>query len=132
MKMKLEQIEKQRKERGLLRIFKNDEDKFELEQKTNKKSRGMYWILTSYTMEDLCNAVASGQRGSVNIPLLSSSRKELRSVIKPSSAEEFWVVYNGIGGSGVDAKTSYDLRARIVQEFSNHQKTGSLKILGRV
>ena len=38
--------------------------------------------------------------------------------------------YNGIGGSHPDSKWPYDLGSRVIQEFFNHQKTGSLKILG--
>lgn len=130
MKDRIINIEAQRSEKGLLKVYQDNNGHLKLEERPKKKSSGLYWILTSYTVEELCQAQASTQIGAVNIPLLSKKRKELNHVIKPTSAGEFWIVYNGIGGSHTESKWPYDLGSRVIQEFSNHQKTGSLKILG--
>lgn len=94
-----------------------------------KNSCGLYWIYTSYSIAELCNAQSSSKKGAVNIAELSESRKKLKHIIKPETDNKFWIVYNGIGGGGKE-DSNYDLGARIIQEFSNHEGTGSLKILG--
>ncbi|ADC49269.1 hypothetical protein BpOF4_06035 [Alkalihalophilus pseudofirmus OF4] len=130
MKNRIAEIEAQKNEKGLLKIYRDNNGHLMLEDRPKKKSSGLYWILTSYTMEELCQAQASTHIGAVNIPLLSKNRRDLHHMIKPTDADEFWIVYNGIGGCPKESKGSYDLGSRVIQEFSNHQKTGSLKILG--
>lgn len=94
-----------------------------------KNSCGLYWIYTTYSIAELCNAEISSEEGVVNIAELASTRKDLKHIIKPKTDGEFWIVYNGIGGSSRGGSTYY-LGSRIIQEFSDHKKTGSLKILG--
>lgn len=52
-------------------------------------------------------------------------------MIKPLENEEFWIVYSGIGGYKEGSNSNYfDLGSRILQEYRDNKKTGSLKILG--
>lgn len=81
-------------------------------------------------MDELCNSIKSSKINAVDIPVISRDRKDLRNVIKPTSYETFWIVYNGIGGCKEGSPHSYDLGERILQEFRDNEKTGSLKILG--
>ncbi|MEK5067159.1 hypothetical protein [Sporosarcina sp. FSL K6-1508] len=127
---KVREIEVQKNNIGLLKISMNTKGNIQLENRPSKRSSGLYWLYTSYSIDELCKSIKSTQEGAVKVAQLANNRKSLRNVIKKESGEEFWVVYNGIGGCKETSKHSYDLGSRIVQEFSNHKKTGSLKVMG--
>jgi hypothetical protein len=130
MKNKILEIESNKNKKGLLNINRDVNGKLSLEQRPTMKSSGLYWIYTSYSLEDLCNSRKSSNNNAVNIPFLSKSRKDLRNVIKPTGKDMYWIVYNGIGGCKPNSTYTYDLGGRILQEFGDHKTTGSLKILG--
>lgn len=131
MKNMLEEIEKERQACGLLDIKKGKNGRIILEKEPKPGACGFYWLYTDYTLDDLCNANYSPKKGAIKIPLLSQDRKCLKNIIKQSN-NDFWIVYNGIGGrkETTNKNKSYGLASRIRQEFANHEKTGSLKILG--
>lgn len=129
MKSKIYEIEQLRKRCGHLDINKDERGRLILQNRPTYKKCGLYWLYTSYSLDELCTSIKSNTEGAVDIPFLANSRKNLNNVIKPSD-EDFWVVYNGIGGGKEGSKHSYDLGGRILQEFRDNEKTGSLKLLG--
>ncbi|WP_246946163.1 hypothetical protein [Bacillus pinisoli] len=130
MKNRIIEIEKLRRKCGLLTIVEDNNGLLKLSNRPSSRGCGLYWIYTSYTLEDLCNATISKNKNAIDIPFLAKSRKDLNNVIHPSEEGEFWIVYNGIGGRKPNSNHYYDLGARILQEFRDNQKTGSLKVLG--
>lgn len=133
MKSRINEIENLRIKCKLHSVTKG-KSRLSLENRPPNQKCGLYWIYTSYTIDDLMNSTKSSKLNAVDIPWLTKSRKNLNNVIKPSPDEDFWVVYNGIGGGkrkkDGKKKGNYDLGARILQEFRDNQKTGSLKIMG--
>ena len=90
-----------------------------------KRCAGLYFIYTSYSLDELINSGAPPTLNAVPIASLARKREGLNLVLQPED-DDFRLVYNGVGGfKGGD----YDLRARILQEIkSSHEKTGSLCI----
>jgi hypothetical protein len=90
-----------------------------------KRCAGLYFIYTSYSIEELQNSGPPPTNSAVPISDLATMLGRLDK-IHPVDTDGFRLVYNGIGGySG----SSYDLRTRILQEIStNDPRTGSLCI----
>ena len=97
------------------------------------KGRGMYWIWTDLTFEEL-KKTESKHNGEVPISKLIEHRAELENICKIKNGN-FRVIYNGIGGyNGTEKKNnnSYNLRSRINQEFNSADfRTGTLNIINR-
>lgn len=87
---------------------------------------GLYWLYTSYSIEEIKSCTPSSQSKAINIPRLASLHEGLSSICKIKHAD-FSLVYNGVGGVG--PKGSGGLRERVLQEFNGGQGTGSLAIL---
>lgn len=127
MKSRINEIENLRIQSGL-HTLGIENGKLTLHNRPTRRKCGLYWIHTSYSLEDLRGSTISQNLNAVNIPYLANCRMDLNNVIKPLDVADFWIVYNGIGGGKEDAE--YDLGTRILQEFRDNQKTGSLKIMG--
>jgi hypothetical protein len=97
------------------------------------KGRGMYWIWTDLTFDEL-KKIESTHNAEVPISKLVENREELKNICEIKS-NSFRIVYNGIGGyKGLELKEgqTYNLRSRINQEFfSNDFRTGTLNIENR-
>jgi len=118
------EIEQLRKDCDLLTISKDINENIILQGRPAYPSFGLYWIYTSYSLDQLCNARKSDKEKAVDIPGLSNSRKDLKNILRPNN-DDYWVVYNGIGG-GHNSK--YNLGSRIAAEFKGGKNTGSLQI----
>lgn len=124
---KIKEIENMRKNCGLLNIeIRNN--RINLENPPPSGSCGLYWFYTNYSVTELIQSTPSSKAGKVNIPILAENRHQLNNVIKQQE-NNYWIVYNGIGGSSNDTN-KYSLKDRILQEIRDNQKTGSLKIIG--
>ena len=130
MKDKINDIERRRKECGQHSITIDKKGNLMLEGGPETKKCGLYWIHTSYSLDELCKSTISQKSNAVDIHKLANLRNGLMKVIKQNTKGDFWIVYNGIGGSGLESDCSYGLRERILQEFRDNEKTGSLKIRG--
>lgn len=98
------------------------------------KGRGIYWIWTNLTFDELRTTKQNPDAKEVPIEKLINEREELKFICN-MKIKDFRVVYNGIGGykgKTVTEKYSYDLRGRINQEFySKDLRTGTLNIGNR-
>lgn len=91
------------------------------------KRRGLYWLWTNLSLEELERDTVPNSRKEVPISRLISHRKELNSICK-IERNNYVVVYNGIGGYNKSASSG--LRGRINQEvIGNGPTVGTLNIL---
>ena len=101
-------------------------------KKLPRKRRGLYWIWTSLSLEELANSTDDINKGTKKVPLvkLINQRKGLENICSLKK-KGFTLVYNGIGGFKSETKKS-GLRERLLQEFNaTNAKTGSLNISER-
>ncbi|MFV0231450.1 hypothetical protein OBK30_00060 [Empedobacter falsenii] len=102
----------------------------ELNAYLKTKQRGLYWIWTAYTFDELAAMEYQPNVGSrhVNMAYLTNQRKDFQGICKVK-AKNYQVIYNGIGGYKNQLKPSFGLRERIRQEFNcNNPRTGTLNI----
>ena len=96
--------------------------------------RGLYWIWTNLSFENLINTKTNLLSKEVPISNLVKQRKDLNGICKVEK-EGFTIVYNGIGGyiKNTDGiRPSYGLRERILQEINcSNKRTGTLNIVNR-
>lgn len=104
----------------------SDGGKLKISSNLKTKISGLYWIYTSYTINDIINCKYSLLNNSVNISFVANLHKELKYCCK-ETIDNNLLVYNGIGGIG--EKNGGGLRERILQEFNGGEGTGSLAIL---
>jgi hypothetical protein len=91
------------------------------------KRRGLYWLWTNLSLEELERDTVPNSRREVPISRLISHRKELNSICKIESSN-YVIVYNGIGG--YKKSVSSGLRGRINQEIiGNGETVGTLNII---
>ncbi len=103
----------------------------ECQSKLSTKSKGLYWIWTNHSDEDLKACITDEEkRKHVPISKLVMEREGLNNICKIEK-DDFRIVYNGMGGfKKVPAK--FSLRKRISQELDCPDKgTGTLNILNR-
>lgn len=96
------------------------------------KRRGLYWIWTNLSLEELVNSTDDITKGTKKVPLvkLINQRKGLENICNIKK-DGFTLVYNGIGGYN-SASKNFGLRERLLQEFNaTNAKTGSLNITER-
>ncbi|MBP9849306.1 MAG: hypothetical protein KBC58_07685 [Flavobacterium sp.] len=101
-------------------------------KKLPRKRRGLYWIWTSLSLDELANAPDDTSKGTKKVPLakLIKQRKGLENICGIRK-ENFTLVYNGIGGYNSETK-NFGLRERLLQEFNaTNSNTGSLNITER-
>lgn len=91
-------------------------------EKLPTKVHGLYWIYTSYSIEEIESCTPSNQSKAVDIAALAKQHNGL-SLVHNTNHCGLNLVYNGIGGS------SSGLRERIQGEFNGGEGTGSLGIL---
>ena len=92
------------------------------------KRRGLYWLWSNLTLEELELNTLPHSRMEVPISRLISHRKELNGICKLENSN-YVVVYNGIGGYK-KIPASFGLRERIYQEAkANGNTVGTLNIL---
>ena len=121
MKKHLAQIERIRSSR-ILPVTTGDGLRLPSTEVLPTKVHGLYWIYTSYSIEQIENCTPSQQDNAVDISALAKQHKGL-SLVHNINHCGFNLVYNGIGGS------SSGLRERIQGEFNGGEGTGSLGIL---
>lgn len=111
----------------------DDFRKFSIE-KLPTGHRGLYWIWTNLSFEELSKLYSSENSKEVPIPTLVKQRKDLKGVCK-FEKEGFTIVYNGIGGyikNTYGIRPTFGLRERILQEINCFAKrTGTLNIVNR-
>lgn len=90
-----------------------------------RKAAGLYFIYTSYSLDELAGAVAVNNGGAVPISRLVAAHRRMPGICQ-ITRDGFRLVYNGIGGfNGSD----YGLRKRIGQQFTTKDpRTGALCI----
>lgn len=99
------------------------------------KQRGLYWLWTDYT-DDQLEKLTRGNpdnKSEIDIPQLVQQRKCLANICKigHSKKSNFRLVYNGKGGYNGNSK-GFGLRERILQEFNaNSVGTGTLNLLNK-
>lgn len=98
-----------------------------LQANIHTKREGLYWIYSSYTLDDFITSSPSTKRGSINFSELTL-RNYQRSDLCEQTIDGYRLVYNGIGGVG--PKGAGGLRERILGEFRGGEGTGSLAIQG--
>lgn len=123
MRKKLVAFEKLRSQR-ILPVSKNG--KLCLPDSLPTGVNGLYWIYTSYNIEDIKTCIPSTQKKALNIPKLASLHEGLSNICKITH-DDFTLIYNGVGGVGKKGKGG--LRERVLQEFNGGKGTGSLAIL---
>lgn len=90
-----------------------------------KGCAGLYFIYTYYTINELINCGVPPSLAAVPIAAISKELWRLNK-IHPADNNGLWLIYNGVGKYN---GSTYDLRARILQEISSiNLKTGSLCI----
>lgn len=93
------------------------------------KRRGLYWIWTTLSHDDIKNIVAPISKKHVPVGELTRKRIGLNNIYKEKSQSGFSVIYNGIGGYN-KTPTSSCLRKRVNQELNcKNGKTGTLNLL---
>jgi hypothetical protein len=92
------------------------------------KRRGLYWLWTNLTLEQLEYNTLPNSKKEVPISRLIEHRKQLNNICKIETSN-YLIVYNGIGGyNKLPAKSG--LRERINQEvIGNGETVGTLNIL---
>lgn len=96
-----------------------------LENPPNTHTYGLYWLYTSFTLNDLINSTKAPFESAIDMPGLANDRQSLAHICNIND-QGFRIVYNGIGGVG--NKGTGGLKERILQEFSGGRGTGSLAI----
>ncbi len=95
------------------------------------KHRGLYWIWTNLSFDNLQKITTRPDTMEVPISQLVSQRHELKNTNK-ISLNGFTIVYNGIGGYQKEP-AAFGLRERINQELNcNDRRTGTLNLLNRL
>jgi hypothetical protein len=95
-----------------------------------RKRRGLYWIWTSLSIDELKNTATRINTMEVPIGKLISQREHLNNICNLVK-NDFRIVYNGIGGYRGN-QPSFGLRERILQELNcMDHRTGTMKILNR-
>ncbi|POZ49731.1 hypothetical protein [Methylovulum psychrotolerans] len=117
----LENIETFRQSRTLQISHKPNGD-LQITNSPPLKSKGLYWIYTNYTINDLKNCTPSPQESSINIAELAKLHENLTHVSQFSS-DGFSLVYNGIATSD-----TLPLQKRIHQHFNGGEGNGCLSI----
>lgn len=117
----LQTIDLKRQSR-LLRISARSPTSISLED-APKGQAGLYFLYTSYSDEELANAVSPLHAAAVPIGALARAHRNLANVCKVEQ-DGFRIVYNGIG----TVSASYSMEARIKQQFNADPRTGSLFI----
>lgn len=120
-RMLLHQIETVRQSR-LLSISRKPNGYIQIEDAPPTKSDGLYWLFTSYSLDELKNCINSNDNGAIDITSLATLHENLPH-ISTITDKGFMLVYNGIGGN------SCGLRGRIHQHFNGGNGTGCLSIL---
>jgi hypothetical protein len=93
------------------------------------KQRGLYWIWTNLTDEELANAKWKTDSKHINILDLIKKRKGLTHVCQVQH-QGYRIIYNGIGGYTKLTKNCSGLRERLLQEFNTTSTgTGTLSIV---
>ena len=122
----LQQVENVRSSRLLSLSRKNNRKPLQIENSPPPtKSAGLYWIYTSYDLDDLQNCDACSDVGAIDIAPLVTFHKGLHNICTIEQ-EGFTLVYNGMAGS------SCGLRGRIHQHFNGGKGTGCLSINKRL
>lgn len=94
------------------------------------KHRGLYWIWTNHSIENLQKIQTKLKTKEVPITELVSRRFELNNICN-ISLNGFRIVYNGIGGYKKEPP-AFGLRERINQELNcSDKRTGTLNLLNR-
>lgn len=94
------------------------------------KHRGLYWLWTNLSFDELEQTIIKENTKEVPIGKLVKHRREL-SCITDISKGDFKIVYNGIGGY-LKEPASFGLRERINQEITcNDYRTGTLNLSRR-
>jgi len=91
---------------------------------------GFYFLYTSYSLDEIQSCTPSPTTKAVEMNRLASLHAHYAHTCEVKvmdGNEEFWLVYNGIGGS---SSPEYGLRERLLQEFRAVDETGSLAIRG--
>nr|WP_314839230.1 hypothetical protein [uncultured Flavobacterium sp.] len=95
-----------------------------------RNHRGLYWIWTRLSIEQLKNTATRINTMEVPIEKLINQREQLNNICKVAK-NDFRIVYNGIGGYR-KTKPNFGLRERILQELNcMDHRTGTLNILNR-
>ena len=95
-----------------------------------RKRRGLYWIWTRLTIEELKNTATRVNTMEVPIAKLVNQRAGLNNICSIVK-NDFRIVYNGIGGYKGN-NPSFGLRERILQELNcMDHRTGTLNIKNR-
>lgn len=95
------------------------------------KHRGLYWIWTNLSFEDLLKITTRPDTMEIPISQLVSQRIDLKNTNKISK-NGFKIVYNGIGGYQKEP-AAFGLRERINQELNcSNKRTGTLNLLNRL
>ncbi len=110
----------------LLEITVDTNGRLKLWQPPHTKCCGLYWLYTSYSLDQIASATRAPMHGAVDIAALVKNRRGLANIHRQPIGR-FKLVYNGVGGIGV--KGHGGLRERIHQEFNGGSGTGSLAIL---
>lgn len=116
----LQQIEDCRASR-LLAIVRSASGDLAIDVAPPVKTAGMYWIFTSYTIEELKYCNVSADPGAIPINRMAKLHEGLPHV-SLIEIDGFKLVYNGIAG------TTLGLRGRIHQHFNGGVGTGCLSI----
>jgi len=116
----LNKIELKRK-LSLINFHKNGNDRLVMSNPPPVKASGLYWIYTSYSLNELKSCTPSNDTGAIQINELAKLHDGLEYVCKISD-QNYRVVYNGIAGN------SCGIRQRIRQHFNGGQGTGCLSI----
>ena len=104
-------------------------DKQHLE-KLPTKHRGLYWIWSNHTLDDMQKIPTRPDTKEVPIAELVRQQRGEANITKISH-DGFTIVYNGIGGYD-KIPAAFGLRERINQELNcNDPRTGTLNLLNR-
>lgn len=93
------------------------------------KRRGLYWIWTTLSHDDIINIVDSNKKRHVPVGELANKRIGLNNLYTEKNNLGFSVIYNGIGGYK-KTPANFGLRERINQELNcENENTGTLNLL---
>jgi len=95
-----------------------------------RKHRGLYWIWSNLTFEQLQKLPTRPNTMEVPISKLVNQRKNLKNICIQEE-NGFTILYNGVGGYK-NEPAAFGLRERLLQEFNCMDgRTGTLNILNR-
>ena len=98
--------------------------------KLPRRHRGLYWIWTNLSFDQLQQIETKLGSKEVPIDVLVKYRRNLKHTFQEKQ-DDFYVVYNGKGGYVKNPPNS-GLRERILQEFNcTNSKTGTLNLINR-